>query len=367
MNSKFGNPQYRRFDWGKKSLVGDYTDTWADDSEAFFAETGTWNSSYGNFTEGAITTTTLVTETSPIAFDSAGYQRHIPRRYATSAGASVSFTIPAGFKRGAFIFNSHNLGDLVTISTNRANGIVSVVNNPNLTSGSEANNLRFDTYFDDNEDSVGIPDKMIHFYISDTSSATTITITKSSDTSKYLIYWGCVYYSTAKEPYAHLFVNMAVGGYKGSNIESRKNDIIGSFVPNLITYQITTLNNISNTEPDFTVNSATLIGFIANMKTFADSIESDIAFILQHRSKGQYNGGEIETVKDIYGSVLLYLKTENLQLLGNLANLFDKVHECYHSDSAYVDFIDNLSYDNTHLNTQGHTAWKALFASINHN
>lgn len=367
MNSKFGNTQYRRFDWGKFSLVGDYCDDWTDDTNAFFNEQGTWNSSYGNFTEGATTTTTKVTETSPIAFDSAGYQRHIPRRYATSAGASVSFIIPAGYSRAAFIYNSHNLGDVVTITTNRANGVVKIGDNVNFADGVEANNATYDTLFTNNEDTVGVPNRMIHFKISDTSSATTITITKSSDTTKYLIYWGVAYYSTSYEPYAHLFANMAVGGYAGSAIESRKDDIIGALNPNLITYQITTINNISATSPNFTTNSNTLIGFISAINDYAESINSEIAFILQHCPKSQYDGGKIETIKDIYGRLVKYLNDNNLTLIGNLANLLEKVYRCYHSNVSINDFITSLCVDNAHFNTDGLSTWKALFTSINRN
>ena len=366
VNSVFGNPQYRRYDYGKHSLVGEYCDKWDDDSEAFFTETGTWNAAYGNFTNAASSRTTLDTQVSPIPFDSAGNDIHIPRRYSSGASASVSFKIPAGYKRFAFIYNNNVLGDTASIAVNRGNGIVTMSVSADMSSAEEANGASFTTLYSGTASNVGYANQMIHFEISDTTAETTITITKSSDTTKYLIYWGIVYWSTAKEPYAHIFANNSRGGANGTTLNTHKAGTIAALNPDLVTYQITTTNNISETSPDY-ASAATLIGFISSIVTYVSNLGAEIAFVIQHRTKIQADAN-LPIVKDIYSRIVGYLNENNLTIFGNMAKMFDKVHQCYYGDLTYSQFVALLSMsDEKHLNTAGLSMYKALFSSINNN
>lgn len=365
-NCVFGNPQYRRYDYGKHSLVGNYCDKWEDDTNAFFTESGTWDAAYGNFTNAASSRTTLDTQVSPIPFDSAGSDMHIPRRYSNDSASSVSFTIPAGYSRFSFLYTNNILGDDVTITVSRGNGVVTMSKYLDMADAVDANGGTFSTLYTGTASYIGYPNQMIHFAITDTSAPTTITITKSSDTTKYLIYWGVVYYATATEPYAHIFANNSRGGATGQTLQSHRAGIVGVFHPDLVTYQITTANNISSTPT--LVNADTIIGFLSDMVTYCSGLGADIAFCMQHRTKGQSSSAaKLEIVKDIYGKIIRYLKDNNLQLIGNIANLFDKIHECYYSDKTYYQFVSQLSADNTHLNTAGLSIYKALFTCINHN
>ncbi len=366
VNSVFGNPQYRRYDYGKHSLVGQYCDKWDDDSDAFFTESGTWNAAYGNFTNAASSRTTLDTQVSPIPFDSAGNDMHIPRRYSSGANASVSFKIPAGYKRFAFIYNSNVLGDTASIAVNRGNGIVTMSASADMSSSEEANGASFTTLYSGTASNVGYPNQMIHFEISDTTAETTITITKSSDTTKYLIYWGIVYWGTAKEPYAHIFANNSRGGANGTTLNTHKAGTIAALNPDLVTYQITTTNNISESSPDY-ASAATLIGFISSIVTYVSNLGAEIAFVIQHRTKLQADAN-LSIVKDIYSRIVGYLNENNLTIFGNMAKMFDKVHQCYYGDLSYSQFVALLSMsDEKHLNTAGLSMYKALFSSINNN
>ena len=365
-NSVFGHPFYRRYDYGKASLVGTYCDKWTDDSSAFFTETGTWNAAYGNFTNAASSRTTLDTQVSPIPFDSAGNDMHIPRRYSNDNASSVSFTIPTGYAKCAFIYNNNILGDSVTITTDRSNGVVTMADNIEMTSATEANGATLSTLYTGSSSNVGYPNQMVHFAISDTSATTTITITKSSDTTKYLIYWGVVYYSKAKEPYAHIFANNSRGGANGTTINSHKAGMIGSLKPNFVTYQITTTNNISESAPDYATSTSNLTGFISSIASYCSGLSADIAFILQHRTKNQADT-DIQTVQDIFGCLVRYMEDNNYQLIGNLANLFDKIWQTYYPNLTYSQFVALLSDDTKHLNTDGLACYKALFSSINNN
>ena len=127
------------------------------------------------------------------------WQRNIPKRFSNSANASIKFTIPAGYSKFDFLYHAHTHGDSVTIAVDRGNGIVKVNTIPNDFSGEgavEANNHVCDlsmenlTEVSGGNDSFGIPNMRLYFNITDTSLPTTITITRSSDASKYLIYWG---------------------------------------------------------------------------------------------------------------------------------------------------------------------------------
>jgi hypothetical protein len=366
VNSVSGNPQYRRYDYGKHSLVGQYCDKWDDDSDAFFTESGTWNAAYGNFTNAASSRTTLDTQVSPIPFDSAGNDMHIPRRYSSGANASVSFKIPAGYKRFAFIYNSNVLGDTASIAVNRGNGIVTMSASADMSSSEEANGASFTTLYSGTASNVGYPNQMIHFEISDTTAETTITITKSSDTTKYLIYWGIVYWGTAKEPYAHIFANNSRGGANGTTLNTHKAGTIAALNPDLVTYQITTTNNISESSPDY-ASAATLIGFISSIVTYVSNLGAEIAFVIQHRTKLQADAN-LSIVKDIYSRIVGYLNENNLTIFGNMAKMFDKVHQCYYGDLSYSQFVALLSMsDEKHLNTAGLSMYKALFSSINNN
>ena len=364
VNSVFGNPLYRRYDYGKKSLVGEYSDKWADDTDAFFSESGEWNSAYGNFTNAASSRTTLDTLVSPIPFDSAGYDMHIPRRYSNGNASGVSFTIPAGYSRFSFIYNNNILGDDITITTDRANGIVTKADNIAMTNAVEANNGTFSTLYTGSATNVGYPNQMVHFAISDTSVTTTITLNKSADTTKYFIYWGIVYWGTAKEPYAHIFANNARGGANTTTLNSHKAGTVGALKPNFVTYQIPTTNNIGE-NPDF-ASAATMTSAIGAFKTYCDGLSADVAFQLQHRTKEQADSN-LKIVKDIYGAIVRYLDDNNLVCIGNLARLFDKIHQCYYPDLTYSQFVSLVSADKKHLNTDGLACYKALFSSINNN
>jgi hypothetical protein len=43
---KWGDAIYRRFDYGKQSLVGQWDSTWDDDTNAYFTETGDFKTEY---------------------------------------------------------------------------------------------------------------------------------------------------------------------------------------------------------------------------------------------------------------------------------------------------------------------------------
>lgn len=360
-NSVFGSPQYRRYDYGKKSLVGSFSDSWVDDTNAFFNELGNWEASYGNFSERADTRTTLDTSVSSIPFDSNANQRHIPRRYSNDANSQVSFIIPAGYKRFAFIHDINVLGDTITITTDRSEGIVKYSQNPNMQNSIEANGASFSTLFNGSPSLIGYPNIMEHFEILDTSVPTTITMTKTSDTNKYFIYWGVVYYSTAVQPYAHIFSNNALGGANAATINTNKWGMIEALHPNLVSFQLTITNSINADNPNFTNGLNDIISSINNISNYCTALDSEINFIIQHKTKKQARGN-LSIINDIFNGIRRYLQDNNHIVLGDIARLAEMIHKCYYSNLSYLQFISLISMDDVHLNTDGLSIYNALFS-----
>ena len=272
---KWGNPQYRRFDDGKKSLLGSYTTAWADDSQAFFTENGTFKTEYiGSVRRAAWGNTDPVPTThvdygsfTPNAFDiseSNWYQRNIPKRFSNAANASVQFTIPAGYSKFDFIYHAHVNADIITITTNRNNGIVKmsdVQNNWNNAIEANASTKDLSAFnTGEGDDTYGVPNKRLHFQISDTSVATIVTINKSSATDKYIIYWGVTYWGTSALPYAFHLDVMAIGGHTMQAIYSLRGSMLKATNPDAILLEIC-FNNLNNST------------FSAQMQTVADNLD----------------------------------------------------------------------------------------------
>jgi hypothetical protein len=368
-NLVFGNPKYRRFDYGKASLVGDYTDKWDDDSDAFFTEVGTFYTSYNSMTqqEGTITKTTKVDGLAPIHFDSADFQKHIPSRYSNAASASVSFTIPAGFSKADFIYCSNILSDTVVITTNRSDGIVKFSDNHDFRGNVEANNKSYNMDFSliggTNVDTIGLLGRCLNFLIEDTSVDTVITITKSADTSKYLIYWGAVYWGTAAQPYALLFTNVAVGGYGSGDIENRRDTYINGTHPDCLTYQLTTTNNISQDNPQYS-SGVYLANHVTNMETYFGNANLKCFYILQHLTKAQA-ASDLSVVIDIFSLIRCRLLSLNTLIIADYAfYLYDYWRTYYKDKMTYYNFVSLFSSDNVHLKSDGFNGYKALFEKL---
>lgn len=363
----FGNPHYRRFDYGKASLVSDYTDKWTDDSESFFSEVGEFKTCYQGrwIQEGALTTTTKVDSLAPFPIDSADFQRHIPHRYSNTASAKVTFKIPAGYTKCNFIYTSNDLSDVVSITTNRDNGVVKYSDSPNDKIGTEANNkevdMSFSTIGGTLKDTIGIHSRCMYFYIKDTSVDTIITITKSTDTSKYLIYWGAVYWGTSKLPNALLFTNYAVGGYGDTSIANRIDTYINASKPTILTYQLCSINSWGTTNATID-KSQDMIDKISTMDEYLSAKNISRAYILQHNTLAQINSGNEDVIMACYNRVENYLRSNNIPLLGNLNKLFQDTYVAYYkNDYTWKEFITMLLYDDAHLNTVGFQGWRALF------
>ena len=385
----WGNPQYRRFDYGKKSLVGDWDNTWSDDSQAIFTEIGTFKTEYigqtrredpnfaGKIGTNVMQVSTKIDEASfPYQFDKSEdfwWQRNIPKRFSNSANASIKFTIPAGYSKFDFLYHAHTHGDSVTITVDRGNGIVKVNTIPNDFSGEgavEANNHVCDlsmenlTEVSGGNDSFGIPNMRLYFNITDTSLPTTITITKSSDTSKYLIYWGITYWGTSDLPYALHINNMAIDGYTQQAIYNLRSAMF-KFVPCDAIILEMCYNNLAN--KTFSGQIASMNTNMDNLKTYFESlgknIGSDIGVWLPHCGQQGYRDYP-DTVKCNYAGAEKLAIDKGYNVILNLDKICNDVHDTYYTDMNMPDFMNSLGNNGIHLDIQGQWIYSAAWESL---
>lgn len=385
----WGNPQYRRFDYGKKSLVGDWDNTWSDDSQAIFTEIGTFKTEYigqtrrkdpnfaGKVGTNVMQVSTKIDEASfPYQFDKSEdswWQRNIPKRFSNSANASIKFTIPAGYSKFDFLYHAHTHGDSVTIAVDRGNGIVKVNTIPNDFNGEgavEANNHVCDlsmenlTEVSGGNDSFGIPNMRLYFNITDTSLPTTITITKSSDTSKYLIYWGITYWGTSDLPYALHINNMAIGGYTQQAIYNLRSAMF-KFVPCDAIILEMCYNSLAN--KTFLSQIASMNTNMDNLKTYFESlgknIGSDIGVWLPHCGQQGYRDYP-DTVKCNYSGAEKLAIDKGYNVILNLDKICNDVHDTYYTDMNMPDFMNSLGNNGIHLDIQGQWIYSAAWESL---
>ena len=385
----WGNPQYRRFDYGKKSLVGDWDNTWSDDSQAIFTEIGTFKTEYigqtrredpnfaGKIGTNVMQVSTKIDEASfPYQFDKSEdfwWQRNIPKRFSNSANASIKFTIPAGYSKFDFLYHAHTHGDSITIAVDRGNGIVKVNTIPNDFSGEgavEANNHVCDlsmenlTEVSGGNDSFGIPNMRLYFNITDTSLPTTITITKSSDTSKYLIYWGITYWGTSDLPYALHINNMAISGYTQQAIYNLRSAMF-KFVPCDAIILEMCYNSLAN--KTFSGQIASMNTNMDNLKTYFESlgknIGSDIGVWLPHCGQQGYRDYP-DTVKCNYAGAEKLAIDKGYNVILNLDKICNDIHDTYYTDINMPDFMNSLGNNGVHLDIQGQWIYSAAWESL---
>ena len=288
---KFGHPLYRRFDHGKNALVGPWDSTWATSDSPFFAEVGTFGTYYFSGTvvpdSNPSYTTNVTAGACPVgAFHETEAQRSIPKRLSGSANASVSFVIPAGYLKADFIYHTHTQGDdQVTITISGGAGKMLVKDtNVDWSTAVEAHNHVFSMREnhgtgDDGYDS-GILQARIHFKKVTITDTITVTITKSANTSKYLLYWGATYWGTTNEPNALHLIDTGRGGHTIDSLISRRIYDVARWNPDLLIFEHTLLNNAGGTAD----NPAAYANSLGTLITYINSLSLDWFTILPHPS-----------------------------------------------------------------------------------
>lgn len=369
----WGNCKYARFDKGKKSLVGKWDNTITDDTNAFFIENGTFKTEYigaairEKFPQlDVVQVSTIIDAKSfPYQFDESEngwWQRNIPKRFSNEANASVSFTIPKGYKYFDLLYHSSIYSDN-NVSVSILNGkTVKVCGNyeKNFAEKESVSSYTLDTSYTptgDHDDKFGIPNQRLHFKIDDVSSDTTIKITKSSDTSKYFIYWGVSFWGTNTNPYCLQINNMAIGGYGTNSVDAiRESMFKGTYCDgvvlevcaNTVCSKSNVLDNIKtyfsnykmcfNKTSPFTINLDTVGVWIPHLwnQNFESADLKDISYI--------NNKGACKIVKDL-----------GYNLLFNIQNVFDSVRLLYSPNVSEKDFINQYDPGNgVHLTNNGY-------------
>jgi hypothetical protein len=241
INQALNIPIYRRFDYGRTFDYNPASGTYGQDvssaGAAFFTETGTFNTfinSNGNKGSDPKYNANVPMTKADFnlqSYDGASwYQSQAMEgftRVSKDAGASVQFTVPVGYKKARVKLRYATDGDVLTTTLVNCNGAASIDTNYGPVTNN--NNSAF---------------KDIEFTITDTTQPATITLTKSSNTSKRIMYWGCYYYN---EPTV-LVTNYAYGGCStGINKDVLPDALTATPVtPDLILWEVMLLNDFYN-------------------------------------------------------------------------------------------------------------------------
>ena len=369
----FGIPVYRRFDFGKASLVSHWETKWVDDSQAFFTENGTFKTyQYGglgrpdNIYTAPQFTTEIANEISPInAFDSATTYRDIPKRCSNAANASVSFKIPSGFLKGDFIFHSINDGDNVTISVSGGNGKLKVhTKQNNWANAVEANGNVFSTakpLYADFNDASGIPCRRIFFKKENINEEITITITKSSNTAKWLCYWGATYWGVSGRENALHITTMGRGSRRFDELNATKaSDILGVNT-DICVMENTLINSMGNRNQILNFRNQYDI-----LDTFFSSNNIPVLYVSPHMTTINANISNYEDSKAFHNGVRGYEESKG-SVVFDVQNLIEKTYETYYKSefSTLSDFLKTLMFDTTtHPNEKGFDFYQVLCESI---
>lgn len=383
---KWGNAIYRRFDYGKASLLSEYDNSFTDDSKAAVKETGTFKTEYigaamretlGNSTTNYQTTTKVDLGSFPFQFDNSEdtwWQRNIPKRFSNTANASIQFTIPAGYSKFDFLFHAHIYGDKVTITTNRNAGVVKVNSKPNDWSNAIdakgcVKDLSMENYTDGTgrsggNDSYGIPNMRLYFQITDTSADTVITITKTSDTLKYLIYWGFTYWGTANVPYALHINNMAVGGYGQANIYALRKSMFKYIHADAVIMEMC-YNNLSSNN-----FSGTISGMENNMRLLKKFFEelglnvpNEVGIWIPHTGVSPYTNHEEITNMNHSAAERVAIEL-GYNLIANVKKVMEDVNDVYYPEKSRAEFMQFAGGDGAHLGQNGHDIYQAVWESL---
>ena len=369
----FGKPIYRRFDYGKSSLVNFWENKWTDDSQAFFTESGTFKTyQYGglgrpsNIYSAPQFTTEIANEICPIsAFDSATTYRDIPKRCSNVSNASISFKIPAGFLKGDFIFHSINDGDDVTISITGGNGKVKVHSKQNDWSNSvEANGNVFSTarpVYSNFNDPSGIPLRRIFFRKEDINDEVTITITKSSNTAKWLCYWGATYWGvTGRENALHL-TTMGRGSRRFNELNNTKSSDILGVHTDILVLENTLINSMGDRNQVLDYRNQ-----FDNLNTFFNANNIPYLLFSPHMTTINANADNFENSKAFHNGVQGY-EIEKGKIVFDVNGLIIKVYDTFYKNeyATLSDFIASLMFDmTTHPNEKGFDFYQVACENI---
>lgn len=377
---KFGNPIYKRFDWGKESLVAFWNDRWVDDSNAFFMESGSWKTFYrggegrpANIYTAPGYTTEITNEICPISdFHEVDWQRNIPKRISNSASAYIEFVVPANYGKFDFVYHEHVDGDSCVVSITEGSGkvIVNTLHN-DWGNGVEANGYNLNTLKQDDpggfNDAYGVLQKRLHFEKLDRAEAVTVRITKSSNTAKWLMYWGVSYWGTKAQPNALHLVDNGRGGYSiGSLLDVRGSDLGGFNIDGLL-FENTLINSLGTTgvEPDGSKKNQS--GYRADLDTLHSYLNGrgiEIYHVIPHLTK-TVNDANPQPAKEFYNGIKGYLVEDGRNVF-DIENVFRGIWELfYENEITYSEFIKILMYDTTtHPNEKGFDVFEAFLRKL---
>jgi hypothetical protein len=343
-------PIYRRFDYGRTFDYNSASGTYGQDITAagiaFFTETGAFNTfvnSNGNKgTDVKYNANVPMTKAdfNLQSYDGASWYNSLAMegftRITKDAGASVQFIVPAGYKKARIKLRIATDGDILTTTLVNCTGAVSI--DTNYGAVTHNNNSAF---------------KDIEFVITDTAQTATITLTKSSNITKRLMYWGCYYFN---EP-AVLVTNYAYGGSKTYlNKDVLPEALSCAGTPDLVIWELMLINDYYNSgysgpETDYTST-------LANISAYADMLATyNKIAIIPHQGTLYSN---VKT-KELWNKAKKILIDKNIPFI-DLSSVERQVLDYFGSRSAMDSYMYKDSF--VHPSTNGVNILKAPLQAV---
>ena len=372
---KKGDPQYRRFDYGKKTLLGNFTEKWNDDVNAFFTESGDFKTYYGGGTDNnmfnqgynyyAVTTVKTEGDSPILKFSDADRQKNIPKRCTNTANGYIEFTIPSGYKKFDFIYNRNQQGDdNVIVEIVEGAGKVTCSKDSRLIEKVEANNYIIDMSYEHNSSEFGYDDgeccRRIMFEKNDINKSITVRIKKSSDTSKYMIYWGITYWGTIEEPNAVHFINVHRGGISIAGIDDRKFSYLSGRQCDLLLLEYTLINDTYGLTPSNWISRITSIlngadSLIQYIKTDLNC-ENIIAWLPNMHIE------KYDTIrKNCWSKTKAHINKNNIPFI-DVQSYIEKKYKLSQSNYDFNTYFKKMMWDGVcHPNDLGWNEFKEVF------
>lgn len=331
-------PIYRRFDYGHTFDYNSASNTYGQDittlGSAFFAETGefhTYISSDGNKGSDSLYNSHIPMTKADFNLQSYPYANWYNSvaiegftRVSNTADASIQFIVPAGYKKCRIKLRLSIDGDTLTTTLTNCTG-ASSINTQYIVTGN--NNSTFKDY---------------EFTITDTTQTASITLTKSSDTSKLLLYWGCYYYN---EP-SILVNNMAYGGTKTiKNLDVLQDNLNSiSTTYDLIIWELMLLNDYYNSS--YTGADADYTTALNAISSYADIIKSmNTIAIIPHKGT-LYNDVKAIELWNKAKQILISKNIPFIDLNAAERQIIDYFNNDYIQMRNYM-YADNFVHPNT--------------------
>jgi hypothetical protein len=207
----------------------------------------------------------------------------------------------------------------------------------------------------------GVLCRRLYFQKANINDTVTITITKSSDSTKYFMYWGVTYWGTATEPNAcHLLVT-GRGSYNPMGMYSKRFHDIGIWNIELIIFEHTLINAANawiNNDTIYTDN-------FTNVYNYIKSLGIEMFSLMPHAHTTILQNYPIR-----YRQYWNFAKSDSIKKGLPVIDVEKAIYKIWqykypNKEISYLSFVQSLMYDGyAHPNDNGFDIYRTLLEPI---